>query len=285
MSAPRLLLCTDLDRTLLPNGPQPESPPARRLFARLASRPGVILAYVTGRHRALVDHAIAEYGLPQPAFAITDVGSKIHAWQQGAWQELEEWPEAIGGDWRGLGWRDINRLFDDLDALRLQEEVKQNSHKLSYYLPLQIDRRAIQEEMQQRLMREGIRARLVWSIDEPAAIGLLDVLPQQASKLHSLEFLCQHLGFALHEVLFAGDSGNDLEVMASTVPSVLVANAMPEVQQTAREQAIANGCEEALYLARGGYLGMNGNYSAGILEGVTHFRPELASWIEQEQWR
>ena len=31
-----LLLCTDLDRTLLPNGEQPESPQARTLFARLA---------------------------------------------------------------------------------------------------------------------------------------------------------------------------------------------------------------------------------------------------------
>ena len=36
MSA-HLLLCTDLDRTLLPNGEQPESPPARALFARPAS--------------------------------------------------------------------------------------------------------------------------------------------------------------------------------------------------------------------------------------------------------
>ena len=28
----RLLLCTDLDRTLIPNGPQPESPRARAAF-------------------------------------------------------------------------------------------------------------------------------------------------------------------------------------------------------------------------------------------------------------
>ena len=60
MSA-RLLLCTDLDRTLLPNGEQPESPQARTLFARLAARPGVTLVYVTGRHRALVQAALDEY--------------------------------------------------------------------------------------------------------------------------------------------------------------------------------------------------------------------------------
>ena len=55
----RLLICTDLDRTLLPNGVQPESPGARRRFAALASRPEVTLVYVTGRHRALVEQAIS----------------------------------------------------------------------------------------------------------------------------------------------------------------------------------------------------------------------------------
>ncbi|MDH5258324.1 MAG: haloacid dehalogenase, partial [Gammaproteobacteria bacterium] len=53
----RLLLCTDLDRTLLPNGRQPESEQARKLFGRLASRPEVTLVYVTGRDPVLVEDA------------------------------------------------------------------------------------------------------------------------------------------------------------------------------------------------------------------------------------
>ena len=69
----RLLLCTDLDRTLLPNGPQPESQGARMLFKRLAERPEVTLAYVTGRHRKLVEKAISLYRLPLPNYVITDV--------------------------------------------------------------------------------------------------------------------------------------------------------------------------------------------------------------------
>ena len=44
-----LLLCTDLDRTLIPNGPQPESAQAREHFARFAAHPQVTLAYVSGR--------------------------------------------------------------------------------------------------------------------------------------------------------------------------------------------------------------------------------------------
>ena len=40
----RLLICTDLDRTLIPNGPQSESPSARESFSRLTQRAEVTLA-------------------------------------------------------------------------------------------------------------------------------------------------------------------------------------------------------------------------------------------------
>ena len=82
-------------------------------------------------------------------------------------------------------------------------------------------------------------------------------------------------------MLFAGDSGNDLPVLASEIPSVLVKNARPEVKRQAQEQAEATGQDGHLYLAHGGILGMNGNYAAGILEGVAHFHPEYAGWLSE----
>ena len=63
--ADRLLICTDLDRTLIPNGTQPESSAARKHFAMLVDHPDVTLAYVSGRHRALVEAAIERYRLPR----------------------------------------------------------------------------------------------------------------------------------------------------------------------------------------------------------------------------
>ena len=45
MSRVRLLLCTDLDRTLIPNGAQPESPGARQRFAALVAHDDILLAY------------------------------------------------------------------------------------------------------------------------------------------------------------------------------------------------------------------------------------------------
>lgn len=280
MTGTRLFLCTDLDRTLLPNGPQSESSRARSLFANLVTRAEVILAYVTGRNVSLVDRAIANFVLPKPDFAITDVGTKIHARHQGEWQLWSDWEEEIETDWAGYDRETISALFRDLSDLRRQEPAKQNTHKLSYYLPIKVNRATLHETMTRRLVAKGIRASLIWSVDEPAGIGLLDVLPERATKLHAVEFLRRYLGVPVEQTLFAGDSGNDLSLMASSIPSVLVGNATTEVQEAARRMAQTAGQEHALYLARGGYLGMNGNYSAGILEGISHFHPELAGLIE-----
>jgi len=282
MSA-RLLLCTDLDRTLLPNGEQPESPPARALFARLAARPGVTLVYVTGRHRALVQAALDEYQLPRPAHVIADVGTSLYDVGPVAWQHNHNWQVEIAADWAGTTHAQLVALFAGMTQLELQEPDKQNDFKLSYYLALEVDRLALMARMQELLQDRGVRASLIWSIDELQQVGLLDVLPAGATKLHALDFLRTRLGFGLAETLFAGDSGNDLPVLASNIPAVLVANASEAVRMAALQQATALGHQAALYLARGGFQGMNGNYSAGILEGLAHFLPASLDFLDSEQ--
>lgn len=278
----RILICTDLDRTLLPNGNQPESPGARAAFTRLVSRPQVALAYVSGRHRVLVEDAIREYELPLPDWVIGDVGTTIYQVRTGDWRHWSEWEQDISVDWRGLKAKDLRPLFADLGFLRLQEESKQNRYKLSYYLPLGQDIDALQREMMHRLSAQSLTASLIYSVDDAACTGLLDVLPARATKLHAVEFLMQHQGFDVTNTVFAGDSGNDLPVLTSLIQSVLVANATHEVVEQAKDLAIEQGTLAALYLAQGGFLGMNGNYSAGILEGVAHYHPDTRLWMEKD---
>ncbi len=268
-----LLLCTDLDRTLLPNGHEPESAGAREQFTALAQYPEITLAYVTGRHRALVQEAIGDYRLPQPDYVISDVGTRIYRSEDDHWQPWPQWETEIDGDWGGMKHAQLHALFRDLPELQLQEQSKQNTHKLSYYVSLKADSEALLAIMQRRLAEHHVRASLIWSIDEVAATGLLDVLPARATKLHAIEFLAAQLGIKIQDTLFAGDSGNDLPVLSSAVPSVLVANASTEVREAALALAAAAGHADALYIATGGFLGMNGNYSAGILEGMMHFHP------------
>jgi HAD superfamily hydrolase (TIGR01484 family) len=277
-----ILICTDLDRTLLPNGNQPESPEARATFTRLVSRPEVTLAYVSGRHCELVKQAIRDYELPLPDWVIGDVGTTIYQVSIGKWLHNSAWEQDIATAWRGLTSSDLRVLFAELPSLLLQEESKQNQYKLSYYLPLLTNIEALLREMSRRLESQNLAASLIYSVDEATSTGLLDVLPAHATKLHAVEFLMQRLGFDYSNTVFAGDSGNDLPVIASAVPSVLVANADSVVVEQAKTQALQQGTESAFYLAQGGFLGMNGNYSAGILEGVAHYHPDTQLWMAQD---
>ena len=282
--AERLLLCTDLDRTLIPNGPQPESPDARGLFAALVADARVVLAYVTGRHRELVEQAMDQYGLPQPDFVIGDVGTTIYRIApDGTWLTDSTWEEQIGSDWNGMSNLDLQALLRDISALHPQEAHKQNTHKLSYYHALDADREAISRAINSHLQSRRVQARLVWSVDEPAAIGLLDILPRAASKYHAVAWLQRELGFSDNDTVFSGDSGNDIEVLASPVPAVLVANSEPDVRDEALRQAAAGGHSDRLYIARGKFQGMNGNYSAGILEGIAHYHPALLPPADRRQ--
>jgi len=276
-----LLICTDLDRTLIPNGPQPESPLARPYFAALVSRADVSLAYVSGRHRSLVEQAISDFQLPDPDFVIGDVGTTIYrVIAEQDWQHDDAWENEIALDWAGNTHAGLVNLLADIPALQLQETDKQNSCKLSFYVPLQADSLALSATIEARLELVGAHCRLIWSIDEPENVGLLDILPQRASKYHAVRALIRDGGFDLGRTVFCGDSGNDIEVLVSPVPSVLVANGSDEVRREAISKAEAGGQSENLYVAHGGLLDMNGNYAAGMLEGIVHYHPETLAWMQ-----
>ncbi|WP_305042858.1 HAD-IIB family hydrolase [Geoalkalibacter sp.] len=274
------MLCTDLDRTLIPNGAQPEHPDARACFREFCRRPEVTLVYVTGRHQALVREAIADYDLPTPAYLVADVGTRIYDLDHEPWTELTAWEAEIARDWRGTTHEELARALAPCAELQLQEQSKQAPFKLSYYLDLNCDRERVLGWVTQILRGLGVTASLVWSVDEPARIGLLDVLPARATKLHGIEFLRRHLHYARREVVFAGDSGNDLPVLAGPIPSVLVANADAEVKAQAQTLARRQGRRQTLYQAVDGPFPLGGNYAAGVLQGVWHFVPALRPFLQ-----
>ena len=277
----RLLISTDLDRTLIPNGPQPESDKARQRFARLAERTEVSLVYISGRDHKLVDRAVRNFCLPMPDYVISDVGSSMYEVSaDGYWHPVEQWQEEIATDWQGHSPARLMQSLQGLASLRLQEPAKQNRFKISYYIPLHTDCDELKKAIHERFAEDDVRCNLICSIDEPSSIGLLDILPQRAGKLHALRALMERLGFDNSNTVFCGDSGNDMEVLTSDIDAVLVANAMPEVRAAALEKVRQNGLEKQLYLARGGFMNMNGNYSAGMLEGIVHYHPPVMGWLE-----
>lgn len=275
----KILLCTDLDRTLLPNGHQAESSQARPKLHRLLQQPEITLVYVTGRHKALIQSAIREYNLPLPDYAIGDVGVTIYGIVDGQWRAWEDWSQEIGKDWQGMHRDDMEKLFSDIKELRLQEPEKQGQFKISYYASPDLGYEALISRLEQRLNAHGVKAAFIWSVDETTQLGLLDVLPKRANKLHALSFLMECKHFDKSRTVFAGDSGNDLEVLTSGLQAILVRNAQEAVRAKAL-QILLPQHREQLYLARGGFMGLNGYYSAGILEGLAHFFPETRAWMD-----
>jgi hypothetical protein len=271
----QILICTDLDRTLLPNGIQPESPAARPLFKKLVAEPFITLAYVSGRDFSLLQQAINDYNLPRPDFMIGDVGTTIYHNPNGSWQPWQEWQNIIRQDWQGTTPEELAAHLSDLEELELQEPEKQSRFKLSYYTDPDADSDRLQEKVRSRLVNCPAKVKLVYSVDEVNRIGLFDLLPEAASKLQAVNFLIKKTGILPDRAIYAGDSGNDLEVLTSAIKAILVANAIGEV----RRQAAAEAPDNSLYLARGNFMKMNGNYAAGLLEGLAHYVPELISLL------
>lgn len=275
----KILLCSDLDRTLIPNGPQKESPQARPVLQQLAEQSQIQLVYVTGRHLALIRDAITEFRLPVPDYAVGDVGSTLYRVGDGHWKPLESWTRLIADDWNNLERHDLVGILEDIDEIELQELEKQSRYKLSYYTDHTVDHRYLVETIRRRLQAKGVNAAVIWSMDEPNNLGLLDILPGYATKLNAIKFFLRIKGIPEKRMVFAGDSGNDLDALTSGLQAVLVKNASEDVRQEALEILSRQQMTDCLYLARGDFLGMNGNYTAGVLEGLAHFFPEAEKWI------
>lgn len=269
------LICTDLDRTLVPNGEAPECEGAQATLARVVAEQELTLAFVTGRHLGLVLDAISRYDLPVPEFAICDVGTSIYRRRGAEWRDLESWFTRLSEEWPETD--AAVEAIGELQGLRPQEPERQGPFKLSWYAPALARPDSLLERVYAHL--DHFPARLVYSIDETTGTGLLDMIPLRAGKLAAIQHLLETESVETECTLFAGDSGNDLDVLASSIPAVLVANATDEVRKEAIELSEAHGTESRLYLATGNLEGMNGNYAAGILEGLAHYWPETLEWI------
>jgi sucrose-6F-phosphate phosphohydrolase len=269
-----------MDRTILPNGDQEESSEVRSVLRLLVERPEIHIAYVSGRDKNLIQEAITEYDLPFPEYAVGDVGTTIYELTGNNWTPWEDWFREIAKDWNGLESEDLTGILKGFDNLKLQEPEKQNRFKLSYYADKNANGRQLVDQIQAYLSKQKLSSRIIWSVDEQRNSGLVDILPQRASKLHAIRYLMDQKGYRKSKVVFCGDSGNDLNVLISDIQAVLVKNASEDVRLEALESVVKNGRAETLYMAKGDFMGMNGNYTAGVLEGLAHFEPDVRPWIE-----
>ena len=78
---------------------------------------------------------------------------------------------------------------------------------------------------------------------------LIEIMPENINKAHSLKLLCDHLNIFRDEVMACGDNTNDLEMVEWAGLGVAVANAVPELKAKAdyaAESERSEGVAEAV---------------------------------------
>jgi sucrose-6F-phosphate phosphohydrolase len=262
------ILATDLDRTLLPNGSWPSDPEAIERFNELTRTHDVRVVYVTGRNLDLTEKAIREFGIRYPDVLIGDVGTSIRLYQQGGWKPHAGWHEhvrRISPRWDAGA---IRRAVAGVDGLMEQEREHCGPFKQSYYVDH--DRReAILEALDERVKGRFDEV-MVYSFDSQTGKGLLDFLPHSATKQTALEYIADELGAEKQDVVFCGDSGNDVFPLTAGFSGVLVRNADDQLVANVR-QAMDRRPELKVYFAKGGFKGLNGYYTSGVIEGACHY--------------
>lgn len=258
-----ITIATDLDRTLFPNGKQHYDNTMPK-FKEIVEKHSINLIYVTGRNREQMLEGIEMYGPPLPHYAVGEVGTKVFTFSDDDFHidtGYRDWIREQTDNWnRGR----IEKELLDIGELRIQEDHNQNEFKISFYF----DDPAAADDLEQRVeARVGTitgDAALTVSVDETLNIGLIDVMPLRANKMEGIDYLLRTLDISKEEVIYCGDSGNDLVPLTAGYKSVLVGNATETVREQVKELAETKQVGGKIYFA-------SGNYVSGIIEGLEYF--------------
>jgi len=238
------IVASDLDHTWVGEDPQAL---LRLQAAIVQARDELILVYVTGRDLDLYRELARTVGLLAPDYLVASVGTEIYRFPEATLQ-------ARWSDWLGAAGWDVGQVDRAAAAFpELTPQPHQFPFKRSFYFTATDPQgeKEVLESLESRLRRNGLDCRIVYSSHRD-----LDILPRRGGKGEALEFLARQLGIPDKDVVACGDSGNDLDMLARTWNSIVVANAQPEL--------IAARLSEPVYRT-------SSPASAGVLEGLRHF--------------
>lgn len=244
------ILVSDVDGTLLDSG-RPTWGLGRLREVVAGSRGLLRVVYATGRTFSATWEHVASGVLPEPAAVAALVGTEL-------W--LPDWSAPDVGFWRTFrrGWcRDaVLGALSDLEVLTLQPPEHQSGVKVSYFL----HHEELAPDIEARLRQREVRGKVLFSGGR-----FLDVIPERAGKAAAVEHLLRRWGLPRSSVLAAGDSGNDLDLLAHPdFLGVAVGNARPELQSAIED-------DESVHMAAL-------PFAQGVLEGGE----ALGFWPEEK---
>lgn len=258
------VLATDLDGTLIPLPGDPQNRSDLATLSREIQSRGVTLIYITGRSYALASQGIREFQLPQPDWLICDVGTSIYQRETpGRFVAIEAYQRHQDRITASLPINALQEKLESIEGLRLQEAEKQGKFKLSYYADASLLDPLV-GRVRQELVRMAAPYSLVHSVDPFNGDGLIDLLPATVSKAHALQWWVELRGLRRGEIVFAGDSGNDLAAFTAGYRAIVVGNADRSIANQASQAHQQSAWNNRLYLARN-------HATSGVLEGCRWF--------------
>ncbi len=237
------LFSADVDGTLI--GKPDATLAFKKTWESLEKRSRPYLCYNSGRLLYDILELLSHTDLPRPDFLICGVGTLIYNLNEK--KVLKEFTDTLVIGWDILKVEEVMRLYPEIEKQpgRYQNKFKSSWH---YYnaAPEQIE--AIRNE----LTEVGLKVNVEYSSSRD-----LDIIPQYANKGNSLKWLLEYLDISHHEVLVAGDTGNDSSMfLIPGINGIVVENAQPEL--------LHSTIELSTYVAEK-------PFADGVLEGLLHY--------------
>jgi len=232
---------TDLDQNLLGD------PESLKEFVDVLqqNRKCTTFGIATGRRLDSALKILKKYRIPLPDVLITSLGTEIY-YNPGLIRD-NEWPNHIDHMWRR---RAVVKVLKDIPGLKLQPKLEQSKYKISYYYDA-ANAPEVNEINNLLLVNE-------LSVNVVLAFGqFLDIVPVRASKGFALRWFAEMWGIPIDNILTAGGSGADEDMMRGNTKSVVVANRHHE------ELSELVNIEDIYYADR--------PFAAGILQAIEHY--------------
>lgn len=234
------MIITDIDNTLL--GDPKSLQELKAVLNDNQERLG--FAAASGRSIELCDAALKDHRLPPLDIVIASVGAEIYYGDQRF--PDRGWAKHISYKWKREKILDVLGKFD---FLALQGPETQKEFKISFFLKEQADHL---KEIEKELRAHKCHCNLIYSHEK-----FLDILPSRASKGRAVRYLSYKWDIPIENIMVCGDSGNDEEMLVGESLAVVVANYSRELESIRGRRKV--------YFA-------HQPYSAGILEGIYHYR-------------
>lgn len=232
---------SDLDQNLI------GSSAGRRELIQLIrnNRKNLLFGIATGRTRDSALAVLVQKKIPRPDILITSLGTSIY-YGCNLIPDLT-WRRHLDHIWMPLT---LKRLLADTAGLRLQPRERQGEFKLSYFYDE--EKAPSVEELNAYLRQHDQTVNLSLSFGQ-----YLDIVPIRASKGLALRYIAHQLEIPLENILVAGGSGADEDMMRGNTRAVVVGNRHHEELSDIDEL-------EGVYFA-------HASYAYGIIEGIRHY--------------